>query len=171
MYHTRTCSYISVIETVHYINLNIPLVTGQFVGWDYLCPAISNKIVFCIHVTYIKEIHCRKHVLCFYQVKNTSQHGSVCTAFLSLPKLSLVSLKLSKDMEKIFSFSFSFRKQLVYLDHQYVNSLSTCHHQILTACASSSYRNMILSQSAYIIFSWLFLTQAAQMLNTINMWH
>ena len=65
---------------------------------------------------------------------------SVSTAFSSSPRLSRVFLKLDRNMENMFSISFrKYRdeekeKQLVYFDHQNVNSLCSCHHYVNNSC-------------------------------------
>ena len=61
--------------------------------------------------------------------------ASVSTAFLSSPKLSQVFLELDRNTENMFSISSRKHrdekgKQLVYFDHQDINSLCMCHHYI-----------------------------------------
>ena len=67
--------------------------------------------------------------------------ASVSTAFSSSPKLSRVFLfKLDRNTENMFSISFrKYRdeekeKQLVYFDHQNVNSLCSRHHYVNSSC-------------------------------------
>ena len=64
--------------------------------------------------------------------------ASVSTAFSSSPKLSRVFL--DRNTENMFSISFrEYRdkekeKQLVYFNHQNVNSLCSCHHYVNSSC-------------------------------------
>ena len=64
----------------------------------------------------------------------------VSTAFSSSPKLSRVFLLLDRNTENMFSISFrKYRdeqkeKQLVYFDHQNVNSLCSRHHYVNSPC-------------------------------------
>ena len=66
--------------------------------------------------------------------------ASVSTAFPSSPRLSRVFLSLDRNTENMFSISFrKYRdkekeKQLVYFDHQNVNSLCSRHHYVNSLC-------------------------------------
>ena len=67
------------------------------------------------------------------------RQASVSTAFSSSPKLSRVFLLLDRNLENFFSISFrkhhdEKRKQLVYFDHQNVNSLRSRHHYDNSSC-------------------------------------
>ena len=66
--------------------------------------------------------------------------ASVSTAFSSSPKLSRVFLQLDRNTENMFSISFrkysnkEKEKQLVFFDHQNVNSLCSRHHYVNSSC-------------------------------------
>ena len=66
--------------------------------------------------------------------------ASVSTAFSSSPKLSRVFLYLNRNTENMFSISFrknrdeEKEKQLLYFDHQNVNSLCSRHHYVDSSC-------------------------------------
>ena len=65
---------------------------------------------------------------------------SVSTAFSSSPKLSRLFLELDRNTENMFSISFrkhreeKRRKQLVYFDHQNVNSLCSFYRYVNSSC-------------------------------------
>ena len=65
---------------------------------------------------------------------------SVSTAFSSSPKLSRLFLELDRNTENMFSISFRKHreekrgKQLVYSDHQNVNSLCSLYRYVNSSC-------------------------------------
>jgi len=99
--------------------------------------------------------HDRKlvHVLCFYQVTetwvgvwenenccgDTSQQASGSTALFSSLKLPCVFYNFIEMQQKCFLFllensTTKKSKQLVYFDHQNVNSLCLHHHYVNSSC-------------------------------------